>query len=578
MSIHSLFRKSCAVFALFVLLQLPVALLAAPWKFGVMGDTQWTCPDPAGKNPRTVPVSIIEQVNRQFIDAGVKFVIQVGDLSDDGREVSEEERVVAARSLIDAGIGFFAFRGNHEAQKKNDNGYGAASSRQRYPQTRDGGFVTQAGKHYTIGSNFSSPIKVSRDLDGLSYSFDRGEGEERARFVFIDNWPLPGRVVANSTHYPSGYTIADQQPWISERLDKRKRRTPHAFVLSHQPMIGEGHQDTLFSGYANEHTDWQNAFFASLQQNGVRYYICGHDHLHQRSIITSPDGKSQVEQLIAQSVSTKFYKPGYLDDARWFGQKSREISISQERETVGYYIYTIDGPTVTVDYYSDDHGHWQSDASYPQGASRPDTGVTPTFHFVKKESWSYSLNGKQFLVPQGASYTVVSDRFSGSEARILDGFNASESKDDTLDTAGGKGRPLAKAVNTGWIAVDYSKPADRNLASSIFLLSGLGEQGNDRTDTFVLSMNYDPAKTRAIAGGRFGLVSKNAAGRWINAVEANTVGTATFIDGPWKPGYALGSHGIDRKRHRVWAVLNHDGAFAVGPVSEDRDSMLDGQR
>lgn len=580
MSIQSLFRKSGAGFALFVLLQFPAALSAAPWKFGVMGDTQWTCADPAGRNPGTVPVSIIEQVNRQFIDAGVRFVIQVGDLSDDGRESSEEVRVAAARPLIDAGIGFFAFRGNHEAQMKNDNGYGAAGFKIRYPQTRDGGFVTRDGKHYTIGSNFSSPVKVSRDLDGLSYSFDCGEGKERARFVIIDNWPLPGRVVANSTHYPSGYTIADQQPWISERLDRRKRRAPHAFVLSHQPLIGEGHQDTLFSGYANEHPDWQNAFFASLQQNGVRYYISGHDHLHQRSIITSPDGKSQVEQLIAQSVSTKFYKPGFLDDAKWFGQKSREQSISQERESVGYYIYTIDGPTVTVDYYSDDHGHWQSDANYPEGAGRPDTGVTSTFHFVKKESWSYSLNGKQFLVPQGASYTVVSDRFNGTEARILDGLNASDARDASLDTSGGKGRLLTKAVNTGWRVVHSSKHVKGEFASDVFLLSGLGELGGDHSDKFVLSMSYDPAKVRpeTIASDRFGLVTRDAAGRWINAVEANTGGTATFIEGPWKSGYALGSHGIDRQRHRVWAVLNRDGAFAVGAVSENRDSMLDGQR
>ena len=401
MNIKCLFRKIGALFVLCVLLHAPAAAWAAPWKFGVMGDTQWTCADPSGQNPRTVPVSIIEQVNRQFIDAGVKFVIQVGDLSDDGKEASEEQRVAAARPLINAGIGFFAFRGNHEAQMKNDNGYGAAGFKIRYPQTRDGGFVTRDGKRYRIGTNFSSPLKVSRDLDGLSYSFDCGDGEERARFVIIDNWPLPGHVVANSTYYPSGYTVADQQPWIRERLDRRKRGSRHAFVFSHQPMIGEAHHDTFFSGYANEHPDWQNAFLASLQQNGVRYFISGHDHIHQRSIITSPDGKSKVGQLIAQSVSTKFYKPGFLGNDKWFGQKSRELSISQEYESVGYYIYTINGPTVTVDYYADDHGHWQSDANYPEGAGRPDTGVTPTFHFVKKESWSYnSLNGKQFQVPQ----------------------------------------------------------------------------------------------------------------------------------------------------------------------------------
>ncbi|RXK88917.1 metallophosphoesterase [Chlorobaculum sp. 24CR] len=569
MSVRRLFGKTGALFALFVLLHAPAAAWAEPWKFGVMGDTQWTCADPSGRNPNTVPVSIIEQVNRQFIDAGVKFVIQVGDLSDDGKEVSEEERAAAARPLLDAGIGFFAFRGNHEAQKKNENGYGAPGFRQRYRQTRDGGFTKSDGGSFTVGSNFSSPVKVSRDLDGLSYSFDCGEGEERARFVIIDNWPLPGRVFANSTHYPSGYTIADQQPWIGERLDRRKRAAPHAFVLSHQPLIAEGHQDTLFSGFANEHPDWQNAFFASLQQNGVQLFICGHDHIHQRSIISSPDGKSKVEQLIAQSCSSKFYTPKSLDDSRWFGQKSREISVSQEHEAVGYYIFTIDGPTVTVDYWADDHGHWQSDASYPQGAGRSDTGVTPQFHFAKKERWSYSLNGKQFLVPQGASYAVVRDRFNGAEARILDGLNASESRDASPATGGGRGRVLTKVVGTGWIAAKPSKHRGNNLASAVLLLGGLGELGGQHTDTYVLSMSYDTAKVRPkmISSDGFGLVTKDAAGRWINAVEANSGGAATFIDGPWKRGYALGSYGIDRKHHRAWAVMNHEGAFAVANFS-----------
>jgi hypothetical protein len=564
-----LYRKIGTSFMLlFVVFMNPVLSWAEPWKFGVMGDTQWTCADPTGQNPLTVPVSIIDQVNRKFIDAGVKFVIEVGDLSDDGKDASEDVRARAARPLIDAGIGFFAFRGNHEA-KSAENGYGAPGFKIRYPQTRDGGFRKADGNSFIVGSDFSSPVSVSRDLDGLSYSFDCGDGEERARFVIIDNWPLPGRLVANSTHYPSGCTIADQQPWIDSRLDRRKRGTPHAFVFSHQPMIGEGHQDTLFSGFANEHPEWQNAFFGSLQQSGVKYFICGHDHVHQRSIITSPDGKSKIEQLIAQSNSSKFYTPKVLDDTRWFGQKSREISISQEHDTVGYYIFTIDGPTVTVEYFADDHGHWQSDANYPQGAGRQDTGLTPQFHFVRKESWSYSLNGQQFLVPQGATYTVVKDRFRGREARILDGINASDSRDASLDTAGGKGRPLTKIVSTGWRTVKPSKHGKVNPANVEFLLSGVGELGAQKTDNFVLSMTYDPKQLspNTIASGRFGLMTRDAAGRWIEAVEANTGGTATFIDGPWRRGYALGTHGIDRRHHAVWAVMNHEGVFAVGRFS-----------
>ncbi|NTU91119.1 MAG: metallophosphoesterase, partial [Chlorobiaceae bacterium] len=114
-------------------------LQAEPWKFGVMGDTQWTTTDPAGANPSSVPISIIGQVNRQFIDARVKFVIQVGDLTDDGQDVSERTRAAAAQPLVDAGIGFFAFRGNHETSRS-DNGYGVPVFRVNYPQNRTGEF------------------------------------------------------------------------------------------------------------------------------------------------------------------------------------------------------------------------------------------------------------------------------------------------------------------------------------------------------------------------------------------------------------------------------------------------------
>ncbi len=87
---------------------------AEEWSFGVMGDTQWTTADPSGQNPDTVPLSFINQVNEQMILAKVKFVIEVGDLTDDGNTPSEAIRAVGAQQLYDAGIGFFPMRGNHE--------------------------------------------------------------------------------------------------------------------------------------------------------------------------------------------------------------------------------------------------------------------------------------------------------------------------------------------------------------------------------------------------------------------------------------------------------------------------------
>ena len=94
-------------------------------------------------------------------------------------------------------------------------------------------------------------------------------------------------------------------------------------VFSHENLIAENHYDTLFTGRANNATylPGQNAFFASLQANGVRQTIGGHDHIHQRSIVTSPDGKSQLHELIAASESSKFYDPRALTATGFQGQK-----------------------------------------------------------------------------------------------------------------------------------------------------------------------------------------------------------------------------------------------------------------
>ncbi len=100
----------------------------------------------------------------------------------------------------------------------------------------------------------------------------------------------------------------------------------------------------------------QNAFFKSLHDNGVRYYLCGHDHMYDRSRIVSPDGNSYVNQILCASDSSKFYTPGSpSNDDKYnvpaFGH-TRQTQLSQDLHTVGYYIFTVDGPKVTIDYYS----------------------------------------------------------------------------------------------------------------------------------------------------------------------------------------------------------------------------------
>ena len=519
---------------------------SASWSFGVMSDTQWTLStDPAGQNPNGVAVSIIDQINRQFIDKGVKFVIQVGDLTENGNDADIAVRAKAAQALTTAGIGFFPMRGNHETSAKVGNGYGIAAIQTGFPQTQ--------GSANTFGAtNFSSPTAVSPDLAGMTYSFDFGPANNNARFVIIDNWATPGKRV-DAAGYRYGYSIAEQQAWISSRLDSASRGTAHAFVFSHQNLIGENHQDSLFTGYTNANPDMQNAFIAGLQKNGVKYYISGHDHIHQRSIITSPDAASRVEELICASNSSKFYTPKSTSDADWFGQKSRETPIRQELYSPGFYIYTVNGPRVTVDYYSDANGGFKSDAAYP-GTPGSTLGVTPTFNFVKKETFGYSLNGREFLVAPGQPYTVVQDSFSGTTARILAGTNASTAKDAS-------GRHLTNAVDTGWT------PGTADIKSNILTLWGMaGSLGSDQTDTYTLLLNYDPRSVtdRDLRSGSFGLVIREN-GQWVLAVDKNAGGTKRFVVGPWDAdaGYGLGTYGVDPATNTVWAVVNKNGDFAA---------------
>jgi DNA repair exonuclease SbcCD nuclease subunit len=525
-----------------------------PWKFGVMADTQWTATaDPNNANPNHVPVSIINQINQQFINQGVKFVIQPGDLTENGADADIAVRAAAAQTLYSAGIGFFPIRGNHETYTAG-NSYGIPAVLANFPQT-------QCLSNTFGATNCTSPAlpaPYTDDLKGMSYSFDFGTAGSTARFVMIDEWVTPNKSVS-AAGYPYGWSIAEQQGWINSSLDKNTRGTDHAFVISHQNLIGENHQDSLFQGYTNANPAMQNDYLASLQNNNVKYHISGHDHVHQRSSIVSPDGLSKVQGIINSSNSSKFYTPKAVTDANWFGQKTRETSLSQELYTVGYYIYTVDGPRVTVDFYSDNHGGWQSDNNYPLASvdsTNYPLNVTPAFNFVKKETWGYSTNGKEFLVGQGGTYTTVQDTYNATTAKILNGTNGSTKKDYT-------NRQLTKNVDTGWT----TKGTDT--ISDVLSIWGMTDLGAASTDTFALSVSYDPSvvvNTSSINAGQVvALSTKDVNGNWVNAVDKNAGGRKRFILGAFNKAYPLGTYGVDPVAHTAWAVVNSTGSgqFAV---------------
>lgn len=78
-------------------------------------------------------------------------------------------------------------------------------------------------------------------------------------------------------------------------------------------------------------------------------------------------------------------------------------------------------------------------------------------------------------------------------------------------------------------------------------------------------MTYDEKKAGRInlADGAFGLIARNADGKWVNAIAMNSGGAPKFIAGPWKPEYGLGTYGIDPKTKTAWAAIDYNGDFAT---------------
>jgi hypothetical protein len=303
----------------------------------------------------------------------------------------------------------------------------------------------------------------------------------------------------------------------------------------------------------------QDAFIKSLSDNRVHYYVGGHDHMHLDSVFTTTDGSSgSVHDLVLASDSYKFYTP--LDpandalDVTAFGHP-RQTRISEELYTIGYYVFTVDGPKVTVEYFAVPAGY--AGPTPPVANNELTLAATPTLtgNFTSHGTFGYSLNGREFLVPQGAAYTGITDSFisSGESApttlKILAGTNGSTAQDPLALHA------LTKAIDTGWTAKVSAT------ASDVLTLWGIGDLGATSTDTYVLQLSYAGA---APTDGTFGLAIQDAGGRWVNVVGKNVGGTAAFVNGAWTSSATLGSYGVDTTKKVAWAVVNVTGGnFAV---------------
>jgi len=490
---------------------------ATPFSFGVMGDTQWSGSDPTGKNVNSVAVNQINACNQQFVAAGVDFVVQVGDLGDNGSVASLQTRLSANSALTNAGIAFYGLRGNHE-----DNTAGQ----------------TYFNSNYIPASSSAATVAVDAGTSNYSVTY------KDTKIVLLDI------LTADSTAAMDQATT-----WMGSQLSAADHT--QAFVFDHKNLLGQNHKDNAFGGSNDANPTQQNAFISTLANNNVKYAISGHDQMDYRSVVTSPDGQSSVQEIITASDSYKYYTPSTPFS-------SRDNPVAEQLNKTGYYIYTVDGPRVTGKYY----------ATTP--LANGDVAANPVWTLTDK--YGYSLNGTSKLVAQGESYKMThsiaagtsygESGYVGTTMNILSGTNGS-----TLKTVDSALRPLTKDLEIGW-AAKASGPVGAQ--SDILTLWGMSDLGNvDKTDAFALSLSFAGSQISATDLSSYYIASKDANGSWVNSVELNTGGTKNFVLGAYSDAYGLGTYGIDTTTNTAWAVINQTGGdFVVIPEPSTYAAIL----
>ena len=192
-------------------------------------------------------------------------------------------------------------RGNHEtyvwASDGNRSSYTSPILPEKlYPQTRG---LSQDVRRDQLQQPrpIVKPPNISLDLAPMSYSFDYNN----ARFVIVNPWVTAkpeGQSPPPATTF--GYSITEQQPWISSRLDKMFAR--YRPCLRDCPISPSWPKATKTLCSRATRTPTRTCRIPStlgLSEQQCEVLLAGHDHMNQHSIIASPDG--DVEECTSSS-------------------------------------------------------------------------------------------------------------------------------------------------------------------------------------------------------------------------------------------------------------------------------------
>lgn len=374
------------------------------------------------------------------------------------------------------------------------------------------------GNHEGLAYGYDAVSAWRNEFGGLPSNGPSGDEQQtyaftnkNAKFLAIDMYDTKN-VIGIGTGFKESSL---PQSWINSQI--ASSTSEQLFVYGHEPMYGRNHDDG-YTGSARSN------FLNSISAGGAGLYISGHDHQHSRSAITDSTGKILVQQLVMAPAGEKHYGYNAPSDPN-------DHEINHLTGQSGYYITRVEGPKVTVTLYA-----------------TPNTSSA----FTVADRFSYFSNGVQYLVDVGGSYGNKSTSIAagagyvGTSAALLGGINSDKTE----------------VLAMGWRTADNfidSVHTDWSVVSDVLEICGLEKSlTNDATDLFTLQLTIDP--TLFDSDLRLAWFD-DTAGLW-------TLAGNTFIRDSYSPLYGLGSFGYDAASHSLWAVVDHQGAFAAVQVPE----------
>jgi calcineurin-like phosphoesterase family protein len=191
-------------------------------------------------------------------DLPANFVVQTGDVVENGRRGEGWERFVKSHSPLRQRVPYLAAPGNHE-------------------------------RTWSKEGRYNWDAVMGAPAEPLRYWFAVDLPDSLARFVFLDSELLADP----RNHYPDSLErvlAGEQIAWADSALAVPAR---YKFLILHHPLVTSGHylSDWKYDDSEPAEIRRRGRVLEMCRRRGVTAVLAGHEHLYQRTYVRGRDGR-----------------------------------------------------------------------------------------------------------------------------------------------------------------------------------------------------------------------------------------------------------------------------------------------